>query len=50
MLNEHLKGDKELMVSWLQESKCTIYSGIGANFLYIPMESDIEISNLTLVS
>ena len=49
MLIEYLKSDQERMVSWLKESNYTIYSGIGANFLCIPKETGIGISDLTLV-
>ena len=50
MLIEHLKSDQERMVSWLKESNYTIYSGIGANFLCIPKEAGVGISDLTLVT
>jgi FkbM family methyltransferase len=50
ILIEYLKSDKDAMVTWLKETDYIIYSGIGANFLAIPKETGIEISDLTLVS
>lgn len=50
MLIEHLKSDKEEIISWLKSSDYIIYSGIGGNYLGIPKEAGLTIDDLTLVN
>ncbi|MDR3540949.1 MAG: FkbM family methyltransferase [Desulfosporosinus sp.] len=43
MLIEYLKSDSAALQAWLFEAKYEVYVGIGANYLCVPEELDIQI-------
>lgn len=49
ILIEYLKSDSVQLIQWLKSSDYIIYSGIGANYLCIPVENGLRIDDLTLV-
>ena len=50
MLVEYLKSDQDKIISFLRDVNYVLYTGIGANYLCIPSESGITISDLPLVA
>ena len=49
ILIEYLKSDKDEIIAWLKKAEYKIYSGIGANYLCVPLESKIVFSDLSVV-
>jgi FkbM family methyltransferase len=49
LLIEYLKSEKAEIISFLRKFKYRIYSGVGANYLCIPEESNISFTDLTLI-
>lgn len=49
ILIEYLKSDKDEIIAWFKKVNYIIYSGIGANYLCLPAEAGIGITDLTLV-